>query len=168
MADNPWFVDSLQSFWHLKCPECTFDSKEEGTFKYHAVTKHPLSLVLFGKEFNYPVENPTTDLIKIEISKEEPKPVDKSFMNENEEFLSYYYEVSRVNLTELNTETNSCTKELDDIGGDPGLVLGENGPKTVDQCILDFYHENLKCQLPWSKCGILCINFISTYLYKFS
>ena len=77
------------------------------------------------------------------------------FMNENDEFLSYFYEVSRVNLTELNTETNSCTKELDDIGGDPGLVLGENGPKTVDQCILDFYHENLKCQLPWSKYGIL-------------
>ena len=46
------------------------------------------------------------------------------------------------------------TKELDDIGGDPGLVLGENGPKTIDQCILDFYHENLKCQLPWSKYGI--------------
>ena len=83
------------------------------------------------------------------------------FMNENDEFLSYFYEVSRVNLTELNTETNSCTKELDDIGGDPGLVLGENGPKTVDQCILDFYHENLKCQLPWSKYGIL-----PTYLYK--
>ena len=76
------------------------------------------------------------------------------FMNENDEFLSYFYEVSRVNLTELNTETHSCTKELDDIGGDPGLVLGENGPKTVDQCILDFYHENLKCQLPWSKYGI--------------
>ena len=90
MADNPWFVDSLQNFWHLKCPECTFDSKEEGTFKYHAVTKHPLSLVLFGKEFNYPVENPTTDLIKIEISKEEPKPVDKSFVNENYEFNEEY------------------------------------------------------------------------------
>ena len=86
------------------------------------------------------------------------------FMNENDEFLSYFYEVSRVNLTELKTETNACTKELDDIGGDPGLVLGENGPKTVDQCILDFYHENLKCQLPWSKYGILCINFISTYI----
>ena len=88
------------------------------------------------------------------------------FMNENDEFLSYFYEVSRVNLTELNSETNSCSKELDDIGGDPGLVLGENGLKTVDRCILDFYHENLKCQLPWSKYGILCINFTSTYLYK--
>ena len=33
-------------------------------------------------------------------------------MNENDEFLSYFYEVSRVNLTELNTETHSCTKEL--------------------------------------------------------
>ena len=85
MAFNPWFVDSLQTFWQLKCPECTFDSKEEDTFKYHAVTKHPLSLVLFGKEFNYPVENPIIGLIKTEISQE--KCLDKCLncVNDNYE-----------------------------------------------------------------------------------
>ena len=84
MAVNPWFVDSLQTFWQLKCPECTFDSKEEDTFKYHAVTKHPMSLVLFGKEFNYPVENPIIDLIKTEISQE--KCFDKSFNSVNDNY----------------------------------------------------------------------------------
>jgi hypothetical protein len=83
-AVNPWFVDSLQTFWQLKCPECTFDSKEEDTFKYHAVTKHPMSLVLFGKEFNYPVENPIIDLIKTEISQE--KCFDKSFNSVNDNY----------------------------------------------------------------------------------
>ena len=24
MENNPWEVDSIQAFWHLKCPECTF------------------------------------------------------------------------------------------------------------------------------------------------
>ena len=84
MADNPWFVDSLQAFWQLKCPECTFNSKEDATFKYHAVTKHPLSLVLFGKEFNYPVENPIIDLIKTEISQE--KCLDKSLNSINDNY----------------------------------------------------------------------------------
>ena len=83
-AVNPWFVDSLQTFWQLKCPECTFYSKEENTFKYHAVTKHPMSLVLFGKEFNYPVENPIIDLIKTEISQE--KSFDKSFNSVNDNY----------------------------------------------------------------------------------
>ena len=85
MADNPWFVDSLQAFWQLKCPECTFNSKEDATFKYHAVTKHPLSLVLFGKEFNYPVENPIIDLIKTEISHE--KCLDKSLNSVNDNYV---------------------------------------------------------------------------------
>ena len=72
MGGNPWLVDSLQTFWQLKCPECTFDSKEEDIFKYHAVTKHPLSLALFAKEFDYSVtvNNQSLGSIKSEISKE--------------------------------------------------------------------------------------------------
>ena len=41
LADNPWFVDSIHVFWHLKCPECTFDSKEEDIFQVHAIENHP-------------------------------------------------------------------------------------------------------------------------------
>ena len=47
--DNPWLVDSLQDFWFLKCPECTFDTQEDQVFQDHAVENHPLSFVLFGE-----------------------------------------------------------------------------------------------------------------------
>ena len=49
MDVNPWKVDSIQEFSFLKCPECTFDSKEEETFQDHAIENHPLSFILFGK-----------------------------------------------------------------------------------------------------------------------
>ena len=51
MEYNPWQVDSLQAFSFLKCPECIFDTKEEDFFQVHAIEKHPLSFVLFGKTF---------------------------------------------------------------------------------------------------------------------
>ena len=51
MECNPWQVDSLQAFSFLKCPECIFDTKEEDFFQVHAIEKHPLSFVLFGKTF---------------------------------------------------------------------------------------------------------------------
>ena len=85
MAGNPWLVDSLQTFWQLKCPECTFDSKEEDIFKYHAVTKHPLSLSLFAKEFDYSVtvKNQSLDSIKTEVSQE--KQFDNSLVGDGSE-----------------------------------------------------------------------------------
>ena len=49
MVENPWQVDSIQAFSYFKCPECIFDSQEEGIFQEHAIENHPLSLVLFGK-----------------------------------------------------------------------------------------------------------------------
>ena len=49
MDINPWQVDSIQEFSFLKCPECTFDSKEEESFQDHAIENHPLSFILFGK-----------------------------------------------------------------------------------------------------------------------
>ena len=45
---NPWQVDSIRAFSFLKCPECTFDTKEEESFQDHALENHPLSIVLFG------------------------------------------------------------------------------------------------------------------------
>ena len=47
--DNPWQVESIQAFTCLKCPECSFNTKEEINFKEHAVEHHPLSFILFGK-----------------------------------------------------------------------------------------------------------------------
>ena len=54
--DNPWQVDSIQSFSCLKCPECFFDTKDENKFEDHAMANHPMSYVLFGnseKDINH-------------------------------------------------------------------------------------------------------------------
>ena len=53
---NPWLVDSLQDFLFLKCPECTFDTKEEDYFQEHATEKHPLSIVFFAESKVYKEE----------------------------------------------------------------------------------------------------------------
>ena len=63
MEENPWQVDSVQAFSFLKCPECIFDTKEEDFFQVHAIEKHPLSFVLFGKTF---IENNFEESITIE------------------------------------------------------------------------------------------------------
>ena len=55
-AMNPWLVDSLQDFLFLKCPECTFDTKEEDYFQEHATEKHPLSIVFFANSKVYKEE----------------------------------------------------------------------------------------------------------------
>ena len=47
--DNPWKVDSIQAFSCLKCPECSFNTKEEDWFQDHAVKNHPSSSLLFYK-----------------------------------------------------------------------------------------------------------------------
>ena len=36
MTANPWQVESIQDFSCLKCPECSFDTKEENLFENHA------------------------------------------------------------------------------------------------------------------------------------
>ena len=51
-GNNPWLVESIESFSFLKCPECKFDTKEEYFFQVHATENHPLSFVLFGKTLN--------------------------------------------------------------------------------------------------------------------
>ena len=41
-------MDSIEAFSYLKCPECTYETKEKTIFKYHSLENHPLSHVLFG------------------------------------------------------------------------------------------------------------------------
>ena len=73
---NPWEVDSLQEFACLKCPECTFDTKNGEVFRDHAVENHPLSFVLFVKtlkkeeEFDPSLFADQFNLDPIEIKKE--------------------------------------------------------------------------------------------------
>ena len=50
MKTNPRQVDSIEAFAFLNCPECTFRTKEEKYFAYHAALNHPLSNSFFGKQ----------------------------------------------------------------------------------------------------------------------
>ena len=48
MSGNPWFVENIQEFSFLNCPQCTFKVKETVIFQDHAVRNHSQSSVLFG------------------------------------------------------------------------------------------------------------------------
>ena len=48
-VDNPWQVESIEAFYVLKCPECTFYTKDDKGFYDHAVKNHHLSVSFFGK-----------------------------------------------------------------------------------------------------------------------
>ena len=89
-SDNPWHVDSIQTFWFLKCPECNFDSKKEGIFQDHAIENHPKSWELFSKTLNVyknVVESEILTQIKTEESEEHIlKEENINFVNENEDF----------------------------------------------------------------------------------
>ena len=43
MVPNPWQVESIQAFYFLKCPECSFDTQDENCFQDHALENQPLS-----------------------------------------------------------------------------------------------------------------------------
>ena len=93
MDINPWQVKSIQEFSFLKCPECTFDSKEEHTFQDHAIENHPLSFTLFGKALKEEYfEDPLTfeehklDLEEDLNLKNEPKNLFLSSISDEESF----------------------------------------------------------------------------------
>ena len=71
------------------------------------------------------------------------------FVDPAAKFKTHTYEVSRVNITELDNENSKCSDYLGPSHENPGLVMSSDGPKTVEKCILDYYHKNLNCQLPW-------------------
>ena len=79
MDMNPWQVESIRDFSFFKCPECTFDTKDEDTFQDHATESHPLSFVFFNKtlkdecfEHLYTIEEHSLDIS--EASDNETKP----------------------------------------------------------------------------------------------
>ena len=77
MESNPWNVDNIVAFYCLKCPECSFYTKEEISFQNHALDDHPLSQILFGK-CKADSDNPDTDL----PMKEEENSSEGSFNSE--------------------------------------------------------------------------------------
>jgi hypothetical protein len=85
MSENPWFVETIQSFLFLNCPECHFKTKEKNFFQDHATKKHPRSSVLF-EESSYRSELEEHFDHGIEIELEYPIDID-SEMTKNDQTL---------------------------------------------------------------------------------
>ena len=79
MDINPWQVKSIQEFSFLKCPECTFDSKDEDTFQDHAIENHPLAFILFGKPLKEECYEDPITIVEHKLEREE----DWDYTNEN-------------------------------------------------------------------------------------
>ena len=110
--NNPWQVDSVKVFSFLKCPECTFDSKEEDIFEDHAVVNHPLSYVLFATPENVAAYlNKFDKKVRIKDDKSVQNSVDFDFVT-NEHFDdNFETNVENSQKTETNTELN-CDDEM--------------------------------------------------------
>ena len=78
--DNPWQVESIQTFSILKCPECFFDTKDENKFENHAVVNHPMSYVLFGKS----EKDINHSSVTVQASKFDKEGTEKYFQEEND------------------------------------------------------------------------------------
>ena len=119
MDINPWQVESIQDFSFLKCPECTFDTKEEDTFQDHATENHPLSFALFKKtlkdecfEHLYTIEEHNLDIE--DSSDNETKP---------ENFL-----LSTMMVEESSNKPKDSESHLDQV-----QVSSDHEPKTKDK-----------------------------------
>ena len=66
MTANLWLVHSIRDFSFLNCPECTFRTKEENLFAYHAAKHHPLSTAFFDEQTE--LEQSTIGLKTVEYS----------------------------------------------------------------------------------------------------
>ena len=60
MQTNPWYVESIEDFTFICCPECSYKSKTETKFQIHALENHPQCLVFF-----YEGDNSSTSTTKI-------------------------------------------------------------------------------------------------------
>ena len=67
------------------------------------------------------------------------------------------YEISRTNITELSRPEYNCSDSEDLLVHDnPGLAMSPDGPKTVEQCVTEYYMRELGCKMPWAPVRPAC------------
>ena len=68
MAQNPWAVDSIKSFYFLKCPECDFSYRNSVDLDIHILKHKPEQDLLFCDhcEFSSKLENEYDNHIEME------------------------------------------------------------------------------------------------------
>ena len=116
MDENPWLVESLQDFSFLKCPECTFNTQEEGTFEDHATENHPLSFVLFGKTVKEEIHDPLFQDLK-PVSKTKIKELNEKFF-ESIQTGNVHLKINHVESLqeEIRYNCSMCDKSFTQIG----------------------------------------------------
>ena len=82
-SDNPWLVESIDAFYYLKCPECSFDTADQDFFEIHATENHPLSFIFFG-QIGKEAEFDSNDFVKNESLNEAMTIKDEPFFEDHE------------------------------------------------------------------------------------
>ena len=80
---NPWLVESIDAFYYLKCPECSFDTADQDFFEIHATENHPLSFIFFG-QISKEAEFDGNDFVKNESLNEAMTIKDEPFFEDHE------------------------------------------------------------------------------------
>ena len=127
MSINPWQVESIQAFYFLKCPECTFTNKEESDFQTHAIENHPLSATFFEKS-NLTIQEIGT----LDGSNKNSESSD-SFIEIKEEVFETGNDYENLeNSKEIfQTENNSIVIKME-----PEFIIEENDPLNLSNSII--------------------------------
>ena len=108
MIENPWLVESIQDFYFLKCPECSFDTQQEIIFQQHSIENHPLSYVFFQTKIEdaaYPFEG-------FKIKQEPAELVETSYdikqetTNDNYDYYDYVERDIKNEFVDANEQPN--------------------------------------------------------------
>ena len=115
MNTNPWLVDSIKAFSFFNCPECTFRTKEDNLFGYHAAKNHPLSTALFDKQTE--LEQSTIGLSMVEYSPDlysnkSNDPLEFTETNSNEIPTCQHCEEKFISFSKLKTHYDECHSSL--------------------------------------------------------
>jgi len=161
--ENPWKVESIQNFSCLKCPECTFFTKEERDFEIHAVANHPLSAELFDKTMvsseiivaekeevlgdvgDFNVFNINKDSIVLNTSEDDPF----DFKNTNIQEQGTHF-MSSLTRYDSSVDRVKETKEQSEILESQVPIIPQNKPKkrsSVDELLLNPVNQPKKMKM---------------------
>ena len=99
--NNPWFVESVQDFTYICCPQCIYKTKDESRFQNHAIKNHPQSYVLFHSEIKF--EEP---ICEINVKKGDTSDI--SAVHEADTSVTQCV----TNTTECDTSVTTCDTDV--------------------------------------------------------
>ena len=129
MEYNPWLVESFKAF---SCLECNFISRDDKSFREHALENHPLSSALFGKEIN-------EDILTENVNVLTGLPENVNYLPEHVNNVTYHADGYAENVKGLPENVNDLTENVNGLT-ENGNGLSENVnslPENVNVLIED-------------------------------